>query len=85
MADKDDMDIINMSLGNGPGWPEHPLSQAVNKLAFYGRILVIAGGNDGSSVLYHVIHMLLNNYPGNVRSCRPFLGSHGDKCRIDRQ
>lgn len=49
-AYKDGMDVINMSLGNGPGWPEHPLAQAANRIAELGVLAAIAAGNDGTAV-----------------------------------
>ncbi|MFC0301731.1 S8 family serine peptidase [Virgibacillus soli] len=46
-AVKDDVDIINLSLGNSVNGPDYPTSQAVNKAAEMGIAVVIANGNDG--------------------------------------
>ncbi len=49
-AHSDGMDIINLSLGDGPGWPEHPSSVAANELSNRGVIVVAAAGNSGNQV-----------------------------------
>src|SRR5699024_7826089 len=46
-AVKDDMDIINLSLGNSINGPDLPTSTAVNRAHELGTIVVIANGNDG--------------------------------------
>lgn len=46
-ATDDAPDVINMSLG-GPGGPDDPLSQAVNRLVAQGVVVVVSAGNDGS-------------------------------------
>ncbi|WP_217586407.1 S8 family serine peptidase [Lentibacillus saliphilus] len=46
-AVKDEVDIINLSLGNAVNGPDYPTSQAVNKAAEKGIVIVIASGNDG--------------------------------------
>lgn len=50
MAYRDGMDIINMSLGQGPGWPEHPVAVVVNRLAALGILVSVAAGNAGDQV-----------------------------------
>ncbi|MGP4072318.1 S8 family peptidase [Piscibacillus sp. B03] len=46
-AVKDDMDIINMSLGSETNSPDDPMTRAVNKAVDLGKILVVANGNSG--------------------------------------
>lgn len=46
-AIKDDVDIINLSLGNTVNGPDYPTSQAVNKAVELGKLVVIANGNSG--------------------------------------
>src|SRR5699024_8168196 len=46
-AVKDDMDILNLSLGNAVNGPDYPTSQAVNKAADLGVAVVVANGNSG--------------------------------------
>lgn len=46
-AVKDDVDIINLSLGNTVNGPDYPTSQAVNKAVELGKLVVIANGNSG--------------------------------------
>lgn len=46
-AIKDEMDIINLSLGNSINGPDYPTSIAVNQATKLGTIVVIANGNDG--------------------------------------
>ncbi|MEB5452104.1 S8 family serine peptidase [Virgibacillus pantothenticus] len=46
-AIKDDVDIINLSLGNQVNGPDYPTSLAVNKAAELGVAVVIANGNAG--------------------------------------
>lgn len=46
-AIKDDVDIINLSLGNQVNGPDYPTSVAVNKAAELGVAVVIANGNAG--------------------------------------
>src|SRR5699024_9641054 len=44
---KDDVDIINLSLGNLVNGPDYPTSIAVNRAAELGVAIVIANGNNG--------------------------------------
>ncbi|KAI3661918.1 hypothetical protein MP638_005959 [Amoeboaphelidium occidentale] len=53
-AYKDGMDIVNLSLGNGPGWQNSPTSMAPSVLASLGIVVVAAAGNGGSNGLYDV-------------------------------
>lgn len=46
-AVKDDMDLINLSLGNAVNGPDYPTSVAVNRAVEHGVTVVIASGNDG--------------------------------------
>src|SRR5699024_12334954 len=46
-AIKDDVDIINLSLGNEVNGPDYPTSVAVNKASELGVSVVIANGNSG--------------------------------------
>jgi len=46
-AVKDDVDIINLSLGNSINGPDYPTSQAVNQAVEHDVLVVIANGNDG--------------------------------------
>lgn len=46
-AVKDDVDIINLSLGNSVNGPDYPTSLAVNRAVEHGVTVVIASGNDG--------------------------------------
>lgn len=46
-AVKDQVDIINLSLGNSVNGPDFPTSLAVNKAVELGFAVVIASGNDG--------------------------------------
>ncbi|MBU5465263.1 S8 family serine peptidase [Virgibacillus sp. MSJ-26] len=46
-AIKDDVDIINLSLGNDVNGPDYPTSVAVNKASELGVSVVIANGNSG--------------------------------------
>lgn len=46
-AIKDDVDIINLSLGNSVNGPDYPTSLAVNEAAKRGVAVVIANGNSG--------------------------------------
>ncbi|WP_304511937.1 S8 family serine peptidase [Aquibacillus saliphilus] len=46
-AVKDEMDIINLSLGNSVNGPDWPTSIAVNRAVEFGVSLVIANGNAG--------------------------------------
>lgn len=42
-----DVDIINLSLGNTVNGPDYPTSKAVNEAAKHGIAVVVANGNDG--------------------------------------
>lgn len=46
-AVKDDVDVINLSLGNAVNGPDYPTSVAVNRAVDLGISVVIASGNDG--------------------------------------
>lgn len=46
-AIEDEVDIINLSLGNNVNVPDYPTSQAVNRAAELGIFVVIANGNSG--------------------------------------
>lgn len=46
-AVKDDVDIINLSLGNAINGPDYPTSKAVNEAAKRGIAVIIASGNEG--------------------------------------
>ncbi len=46
-AIEDEMDIINLSLGNEVNVPDYPTSMAVNRASELGIIVVIANGNSG--------------------------------------
>ncbi|MDM8102829.1 MULTISPECIES: S8 family serine peptidase [Oceanobacillus] len=46
-AIEDEMDIINLSLGNDVNVPDYPTSMAVNRASELGMIVVIANGNSG--------------------------------------
>ncbi|OEH56005.1 peptidase S8 [Oceanobacillus sp. E9] len=46
-AVEDEVDIINLSLGNNVNVPDYPTSQAVNRAAELGIFVVIANGNSG--------------------------------------
>lgn len=46
-AIKDEVDVINLSLGNRVNGPDYPTSVAVNKAVEMGVAVVIANGNDG--------------------------------------
>ncbi|GBB98075.1 hypothetical protein RclHR1_03130016 [Rhizophagus clarus] len=53
LAKKDNMDIINLSLGgNFRGWNDTPLGIAVNKLADEGFVIVVAASNLGDEGLF---------------------------------
>ncbi|MFD2444129.1 S8 family serine peptidase [Bacillus sp. CGMCC 1.16607] len=47
-AVEDNMDVINLSLGNGINDPDHPTSRAVNNAMLAGVVAVVANGNDGT-------------------------------------
>ncbi|MEO7586999.1 MAG: S8 family serine peptidase [Arachnia sp.] len=47
-AEKDGMDVVNMSLGAGfQSWPTYPTSTASDRLVSNGVVVVAAAGNDG--------------------------------------
>src|SRR5699024_3443279 len=46
-AVKDDVDVINLSLGNAVHGPDYPTSVAVNRAVVLGISVAIASGNDG--------------------------------------
>lgn len=46
-AVRDEVDIINLSLGNTVNGPDYPTSKAVNEAAKQGVAVVVANGNDG--------------------------------------
>ena len=48
----DGMDVINMSLGSPFQWPNSPSSQAIDRLAQAGLIVVASAGNSGTGGLY---------------------------------
>lgn len=46
-AVKDDIDVVNLSLGNAVNGPDYPTSMAVNRAVDLGVAVVIANGNNG--------------------------------------
>ncbi|CAG8440064.1 18806_t:CDS:2 [Acaulospora morrowiae] len=53
LADKDQVDIINLSLGDDfKSWSEPPLSTAVSALADKGIVMIVAATNDGASGIF---------------------------------
>lgn len=46
-AVRDEVDIINLSLGNTVNGPDYPTSKAVDAASKYGIAVVVANGNDG--------------------------------------
>ena len=50
-ATDDAADIINISLGQALGGPDHPLSQAINTAADAGILVTVAAGKKGGSLL----------------------------------
>ncbi|RMB62023.1 peptidase S8 [Tessaracoccus antarcticus] len=50
LAEKDGMDVVNMSLGYGfQSWPTYPTSTASDRLVSNGVVVVAAAGNDGDA------------------------------------
>ena len=43
----DRMDVVNMSLGSGRDWPQHPFAMAASRLAKRGVVVVASIGNGG--------------------------------------
>lgn len=52
MALKDDMDILNMSIGSAFQWPQYPTAVAADNLVQKGMVVVASIGNSGVSGLY---------------------------------
>ena len=53
LADRDGMDIINLSLGGAfRGWSDGPLGVAVNRLAANGIVVVVAASELGNLGLF---------------------------------
>lgn len=48
----DDMDVLNMSIGDAFGWPQYPTAQASDRLVNKGIVVVASIGNSGTSGLY---------------------------------
>lgn len=48
----DDMDILNMSIGEAFGWPQYPIAQASDRLVKLGMVVVAAIGNSGADGAY---------------------------------
>ncbi len=48
----DDMDVLNMSIGDAYGWPQYPVAQASNRLVKKGIVVVASIGNSGANGLY---------------------------------
>jgi minor extracellular serine protease Vpr len=51
-AYKDGMQVINLSLGEGPNWPDYPSVIAVQTVADMGIVVCAAMGNDGDSGVF---------------------------------
>lgn len=50
-AVKDEMDIINLSIGRNVNNPDTPLTRAINQTVKSGIVVVAANGNDGSEAM----------------------------------
>lgn len=48
----DDMDVLNMSIGDAYGWPQYPVAQASDRLVKKGIVVVASIGNNGANGLY---------------------------------
>ena len=48
----DDMDVLNMSIGDAFGWPQYPVAQASDRLVKKGIVVVASIGNSGANGLY---------------------------------
>lgn len=48
----DDMDVLNMSIGDAYGWPQYPTAQASDRLVKKGIVVVASIGNSGANGLY---------------------------------
>jgi minor extracellular serine protease Vpr len=48
----DDMDVLNMSIGDAYGWPQYPTAQASDRLVKKGIVVVASIGNSGADGLY---------------------------------
>jgi subtilisin family serine protease len=48
----DDMDVLNMSIGDAYGWPQYPTAQASDRLVKKGIVVVASIGNNGANGLY---------------------------------
>ena len=51
-AYKDDMDVLNMSIGSAFQWPQYPTAVAASRLVDKGMVVVASIGNSGTSGLY---------------------------------
>jgi minor extracellular serine protease Vpr len=51
-AQADDMDIVNMSIGDAFAWDTEPFAEAMNAAVAEGTIVVISAGNSGTNGLY---------------------------------
>lgn len=49
---EDDMDVVNLSLGQSFQWPGYPTAEAANKLVAEGVTVVASMGNDGEAGIY---------------------------------
>jgi minor extracellular serine protease Vpr len=52
MALKDNMHVLNMSIGSAFQWPQYPTSQASDRLVNKGMVVVASIGNSGANGLY---------------------------------
>lgn len=88
-AIKDDVDIINLSLGNQVNGPDYPTSVAVNKAAELGVAVVIANGNAGPggwtvgspATANHALSVGAASHPQQV----PYLYARWENKRISIQ
>ncbi|KAF9133818.1 hypothetical protein BGW39_008861 [Mortierella sp. 14UC] len=51
-AVKDDMDIINLSIGEPNGWPNNPVSKAVIRMMGLGIMVTVSHGNENTQGLF---------------------------------
>jgi minor extracellular serine protease Vpr len=49
---KDDMDVLNMSIGTPYNWPQYPTAVAASRLVDRGMVVVASIGNNGANGLY---------------------------------
>lgn len=53
-AESDHADVINLSLGSGPGYESNPVAVAASRISDAGTIVVASAGNDGMAGLFSV-------------------------------